>query len=117
MNDMRIRLFIVCFLLIYPLAFAKKKVERTLNFNDNWLFQKDDFRGAEQNVFNDVNFRKIELPHDWSIEDLPNQSETVTGTFDKNSLAKKTTGFTIGGDGWYRKKFRTTNEMKGKIVK
>jgi len=44
------------------------------------------------------------FPHDWSIEDLPDQTTgIVAGSFDKNSIGKSSTGFTVGGTAWYRK--------------
>ncbi|MBN1927323.1 MAG: hypothetical protein JW798_15925, partial [Prolixibacteraceae bacterium] len=42
-------------------------------FDDGWKFQLGDVQGAEMPSFNDDNWRSIDLPHDWSIEDLPNQ--------------------------------------------
>ena len=46
---------------------------RTVSFDDNWLFKKDSTINADAANYSDVNWRKIDLPHDWSIEDLPNQ--------------------------------------------
>ncbi len=86
-------------------------------FNDNWLFTKDSASGAEASMYDDTKWRAVTLPHDWSIEDLPNQSVgTVEGPFDKNSLGKGATGFTDGGTGWYRKKFTTDKASDGKQV-
>jgi len=57
----------------------------------------------------------VNLPHDWSIEDLPNQREgQVQGPFTKESVGKAATGFTEGGVGWYRKYFMLNSSTKGK---
>ncbi len=79
------------------------------SFDDNWKFQKGDFPGAEQRNFNDKSWRSVDLPHDWSIENLPNQFPgEVIGPFSKQSIGTTATGYTVGGTGWYRKTFTFT---------
>lgn len=41
------------------------------SFDEGWLFHRGDASGAEQVSFDDSNWRALDLPHDWSIEDLP----------------------------------------------
>ena len=79
---------------------------RAISFDKNWRFRKDTLTGAEQPQYSDKGWRLLNLPHDWSIEDLPNQKEgEVQGPFTKTSVGKAATGFTEGGIGWYRKSF------------
>ncbi|GAB2554942.1 glycoside hydrolase family 2 TIM barrel-domain containing protein [Spirosoma aerophilum] len=55
------------------------------------------------------------MPHDWSINDLPNQTEgSIVGPFDKRSPGFTQTGFTRGGIGWYRKRFKTLKAEQNK---
>ena len=79
--------------------------KRTISFDTDWRFIKDDPEGAENPSYDDSGWRSIDLPHDWSIEDLPDQSDSVIGPFSKASSGKMRTGYTIGGTGWYRKTF------------
>jgi beta-galactosidase len=45
--------------------------------------------------------------HDWSVEDLPaDGSRTRAGPFDRQRSAGASTGWVVGGTGWYRKRFR-----------
>lgn len=44
-------------------------------FDDDWHFKRGDIPGAEEPGFDAANWRKIDLPHDWSIEDLPKKRE------------------------------------------
>ncbi len=75
-------------------------------FDLSWKFYKGELQGAEIPGFNDSRWRKVDLPHDWSIEDLPGQKKgEIIGPFDKNSIGVFYTGYTIGGTGWYRKNF------------
>jgi len=78
---------------------------RSISFDENWQFIKDDPDGAENPSFDDSEWRSLDLPHDWSIEDLPNQSDSVIGPFSKSSAGKMRTAYTIGGTAWYRKTF------------
>ncbi|MFZ0430068.1 MAG: hypothetical protein WAO20_18265, partial [Acidobacteriota bacterium] len=43
--------------------------ERALT--NDWKFLRGDPSGAEQLSFDDGAWRTVDLPHDWSIEDLP----------------------------------------------
>ena len=64
------------------------------SFNQDWKFQKGE-QGSEQNIdFNDSEWRKLNLPHDWAIE----------GPFDIKYNARSG-GLPFHGTGWYRKHF------------
>lgn len=45
-------------------------------FNEDWLFHRGDVEGAQAPDFDDSTWRKLDLPHDWSIEPIPS-GETV----------------------------------------
>ncbi|MBM3476020.1 MAG: hypothetical protein FJX75_22350, partial [Armatimonadetes bacterium] len=40
-------------------------------FDEGWRFNRGDAPGADQPGFDDSAWRTVDLPHDWSIEDLP----------------------------------------------
>jgi len=40
-------------------------------FDEGWRFNRGDAPGADQPAFDDGAWRMVDLPHDWSIEDLP----------------------------------------------
>ena len=42
-----------------------------LRFDAGWRFHRGDAPGAERADFADTGWRRVDLPHDWSIEDLP----------------------------------------------
>src|SRR5215467_5856221 len=75
-------------------------------FDSSWRFFKGDVSNAEKNDFDDADWRTVLLPHDWSIEDLPGQSDSVIGPFSTKSIGTTATGYTVGGTGWYRKHFK-----------
>ena len=58
----------------------------------------------------DSNWRKVDLPHDWSIEDIPG----TTSPFTPDAVGQVSSGFTVYGTGWYRKTFIIPAELKGK---
>jgi len=118
---------------------APAKLNRENNFDLNWRFLKADAPGAEAPAFNDSSWRTVDLPHDWSIEDLspatanppspvtsPTNSATgrgrgranfpVVGPFSPESPGGTATGYTLGGTGWYRKHFTLDNQAVGKQV-
>jgi beta-galactosidase len=78
----------------------------TENFDANWLFLKGDAPGAEQNQFDDSAWRKLDVPHDWSIE----------GPFAETNKAGGAGAFLPSGVGWYRKHFKLPPDDSGKCV-
>ncbi|MGN6800700.1 MAG: glycoside hydrolase family 2 TIM barrel-domain containing protein [Ginsengibacter sp.] len=84
-------------------------------FDASWKFHRGEVAHASFENFNDQNWRTLDLPHDWSIEDLPNQSDSVIGPFSTKSVGATATGYTVGGIGWYRKHFSFENKA-GKNV-
>jgi beta-galactosidase len=85
-------------------------------FDASWKFHRGDVSNAENKNFNDKNWRILDLPHDWSIEDLPDQSDSVIGPFSAKSVGATATGYTVGGIGWYRKHFTLNNSSDKEVV-
>ena len=75
-----------------------------LDFDADWLFSRGDFASAAMPSFDDSHWRRLNVPHDWSIEG-PFSAEYGSGN-----------GYAPGGLGWYRKHFRLDPARKGKSV-
>jgi beta-galactosidase len=50
---------------------------RDQSFDSDWSFLRGDAPGAENPAFDDSQWRKLDVPHDWSIEDLPSKTNAV----------------------------------------
>jgi beta-galactosidase len=75
-------------------------------FNNDWRFLRGAGEDHERPSFDDGTWRRVDLPHDWSIEDVPGgQAPDQLGPFTKTSVGAAATGYTEGGEGWYRKTF------------
>ncbi len=72
----------------------------------DWRFHLGDAAGAEAAKFDDSDWRKLDVPHDWSIE----------GDFDQANPAGKAGAFLPGGVGWYRKEFTLPENSSGRRV-
>jgi beta-galactosidase len=87
-----------------------------LRFDDGWRFG---YSGdASSPDFDDSTWRTIDLPHDWSIEDLPPLAESPrrSGPFDPDlSGGKGATGYFVGGIAWYRKRFERPEADRAEI--
>ncbi|MBN1790508.1 MAG: DUF4982 domain-containing protein [Bacteroidales bacterium] len=91
--------------------------QRTSLFDEGWRFIKDNPTGAENPAFDDSQWRTVDLPHDWSIEDLPDQKEdSVVGPFSRSAVGSLGTGFTVGGTAWYRKSFTIDKADRKKVA-
>ncbi|MDC0584261.1 DUF4982 domain-containing protein [Bacteroidales bacterium] len=75
------------------------------DFNKGWLFYKGEVKNAEQFNFSDVEWRILDLPHDWAIE----------GPFSSEYNARYG-GLPIHGTGWYRKHFSIDKKNEGKKI-
>jgi beta-galactosidase len=107
-----ISLFVFLVLSIFK---VRAQDSRAVSFDKNWRFKKDTLKGFENPNYDDSGWRTLNLPHDWSIEDLPNQQKgTIQGPFTRTSAGKAATGFTAGGVGWYRKTFTLNEANAGK---
>src|SRR3989441_4720181 len=84
----------------------------TVLFDWDWRFHRGGAQGAELPDFDDSKWRKLDLPHDWSIEELP----STHSPFNPDAISQVSGGFTTGGTGWYRKTFNLPNEEKGKRI-
>jgi beta-galactosidase len=89
---------------------------RSSDFDSGWRFALVNSAGitdptgayaeAQAPTFDDSSWRKVDLPHDWSIELDPTPAGGTTSG----------TGFLPGGLGWYRKTFTLPRSASGKHV-
>lgn len=99
--------------------------KRTIKINDHWKFREGNAENASDFILNDKDWRKVDLPHDWSIEDFsPSRYKTLTGQTVEADEAKtklsamysgpfynlapgqNNTAYTVGGTAWYRKEIK-----------
>jgi len=94
-------------LMLLNQCIPKKEDARSIvNFGKDWKFQLGDVPGAETVGFADASWRKLNVPHDWSIE----------GEFSEKNPATPGGGALPGGIGWYRKSFKVSEEdLKGTV--
>ncbi len=147
------QVFVMAFGLVLAASFFAAEVSgtpashasgRSQSFDFGWRFLKGDASGAEKPGFDDSQWRTVDLPHDWSIEDL----EPLPDSGPMLEVTKGTWRFSTGDDltwkapvfddspwqevqlpapweehsgykeeksyGWYRRKFEVPAEMKGK---
>jgi beta-galactosidase len=75
-------------------------------FDLSWTFTRGDVSGAESIAFDDAGWRRLNLPHDWSIE----------GPFSPDHPCGGRGGSLPGGVGWYRKRFSLPEQERGRKV-
>ena len=110
-------LLLIALLFTFQAAFSQIKAGRNQSFDTNWKFKKGKEIDAKAGTFNDSNWRKLDVPHDWSIEDLSeNNTDSTIGPFYKNAVGKNKTAFTVGGTAWYRKHFTLDKSTLNKKV-
>ncbi|MFL5771510.1 MAG: sugar-binding domain-containing protein, partial [Flavisolibacter sp.] len=95
---------ILKFLFISYLAIGQHKNRGS--FNKDWKFKLDSTQSYSDPNINDVEWRSLQLPHDWSIE----------GKFDEKNPAGTGGGALPGGIGWYRKTFYIPLSQKDRQI-
>lgn len=86
-------------------------------FDHDWRFLRGVGEGREVAALDDSAWRTVTLPHDWSIEDVPaSVAADAVGPFNKKAIGGTATGFTEGGEGWYRKHFQLAAVPEGALV-
>ena len=90
-------------------------------FNFGWKFHAGDIEQAEQPAVNDADWRMLDLPHDFQIEQpwvVPGEDErpdtSDPGANVKSRLSPR--GFKEMGIGWYRKSFVPDEAWRGRRV-
>lgn len=99
---MRKRLLILGMMWIIVLSVSASSGKQL--FNEGWRFWLGDTLIAKNETFDDASWKKLVLPHDWSIEQK----------FDKEAPAGNDGGYLPTGTGWYRKTFNVPKEANGK---
>lgn len=107
---MNARLLLILFALfcsspVFAQAAGGKDDPRTNQlFNFGWTFQQGDIAGAQEPAFDDKGWRKLDLPHDFQIEQPWDQT------------ASRGRGFKAPGVAWYRKTFKADSDWKGRQI-
>jgi beta-galactosidase len=86
--------------------FAQGNMQRKQLFDNDWKFFLGDIPSASASNFDDNSWRKLDLPHDWSIE----------GKIDQKNSTGGGGGYFPAGIGWYRKKFDIPPAWKSKCI-
>jgi len=97
---------LVCIAVLFSINVFAQQGRSVQDFDQNWTFNLGEVANAQNLDFNDAGWRKLNLPHDWSIE----------GKFSKDNPATPEGGALPGGIGWYRKTFTLPETSKGKII-
>jgi beta-galactosidase len=95
--------FVFCLLLQLH---TKGQVRSIIDFNKDWRFYLGDDSSAKFVNYDDSKWRKLSVPHDWSIE----------SDFIKDAPATNQGGSLPGGIGWYRKEFVLPVAEDDKVV-
>lgn len=81
--------------------------DRRQDFTADWVFRLGDDTTAACPDYNDADWRRLNLPHDWAIE----------GEFSKDNPSGTGGGALPGGIGWYRKTFFVDRADEGKHLR
>ncbi|WP_298368320.1 sugar-binding domain-containing protein [uncultured Lutibacter sp.] len=95
---------LMTFLVLTSCSQEANKSRIVEDFNNDWKFKLINNNKASTIDFDDADWKKLNVPHDWSIE---------LGYSKENTAAS--TGFVQGGIGWYRKNFKLTSKDKNKL--
>ena len=115
---------ITCFFLFSNTSYGQTNTTQRFSLDADWLFHLGDLpfpaikghgasymaakagvaRGAAAVDFDDSEWRKLSVPHDWAMEHDVDPSENVAQ------------GYRTRGYGWYRKKFLLDSADRGKNI-
>jgi len=100
------KFYLLAIILVFTSCSNTRLTTREQNsFNEDWLFMKTDDTLAYKTDFDDSNWRRLEVPHDWAIEGPFNP--------DYNS---RTGGLPVFGKAWYRKHFIVDKNLEGNTI-
>ncbi|MBR5062984.1 MAG: DUF4982 domain-containing protein [Prevotella sp.] len=85
----------IIFLFFWVLGCVSLQARERLCLDEGWLFMLSNDSKMSQTDYDDSQWRRLNLPHDWAIE----------GDFSANNPSGAGGGALPGGIGWYRKHF------------
>ncbi|WAC49451.1 DUF4982 domain-containing protein [Asticcacaulis sp. SL142] len=100
--------FLTAFLSVWSQAVAEVR-----DVSQGWSFHKGDVNGAEQASFDDRNWLKVSVPHDWSIMDKADGAPP----FDPAVAGGQDSGYLPGGVGWYRYRLNLKDADTSKVTR
>jgi len=95
--------FVSFFVLFIAVSSVLAQPRETHDFNSDWFFTLEDNLDARHADFSHADWKKVSLPHDWSIG----------FDFGEEYPAGNAGGALPGGVGWYRKTFQVPEADKG----
>lgn len=111
-------LFLIFVFIFSSCSQNKQLFDREIQSNNDWQFIRSDVENGESPALDDSDWRSVDLPHDYSIEDLqPKEGVKQIGPFSEESAGGPSTGHVVGGTAWYRKHFTLKKEDEGKLIK
>lgn len=103
------------------------------SLSQEWLFHAGEVTGAERSAFDDRSWRRVVVPHDFSLMDKPVASRPVASRpvastpgggsldrsppFDPAAIGGQDSGYLPGGTGWYRRHLTLTPKEASRIVR
>ena len=100
-------------------AFAQNGVRIVKSLNFGWRFHAGNVSGAEKNNYNDTQWRMVNVPHDFLIEQPwvePDANEKADNTDVAANIKSRLSsrGFKEMGQGWYRLHLTPADSLKGR---
>lgn len=89
--------------------------QRKRGINDGWKFIRDSLAGAQAVKYDVSLWKTVDLPHDFSLEPLPEGPNTL-GPFSRETKGGRSVAYLPGGTGWYRRTFTLSPADAGKRV-
>ena len=97
---------LLAFALLTASAFAADRARVVQSLDTDWLFARADAPASEQPMFDDAQWRTLDVPHDWAIE----------GAAVKDAPAGRGGGYRPSGVAWYRKRFSLPATAAGRRI-
>lgn len=117
------RYSIVAVLLLVFLTIKSENTRSIVLLDQGWRFINQEVTGAEKPNFNDANWQKVVVPHDWAILgnfDMNIDRQYMQVKADGETTAQLRTGRTGAlptfGVGWYRKVLPINKSDEGKVI-
>lgn len=85
---------------------ARAAARQQISLDPDWRFSFGDTPGAQQAEFADDRWRRLDVPHDWSI----------AGAFAETNRTGGAGAFLPAGVGWYRKQFTLSADLARSLV-
>ena len=95
---------------------TNETIRTCVDIDREWLFVMDDVDGGQEEDFDDSSWQRVRIPHDWTVDCLPDRNNHIPMFRVGGHLEIKSDSFLPKCVGWYRRNLKLPDSYRNRRV-